>query len=445
MQAFAPFEFAFLKHPDHQPVFILPDRYITARQFISDIHHHYHKTHTLSCRYIALAIEDSYRFAVALFSCFFQHKIPVLLPNLAPTTLKAFRRDDQALLVDSDIEIGHSDSCSNLLPPWSLHQSQICLYSSGTTGKPTPHTRKLRHLITEIQCLEHTFQQPCHQTLHFYSSVSHQHIYGLLFMLLWPLYQGYIIHLPLLSTPEHFKQLPTNAQTVIISSPALLKRLAINPVKTPPKMIFSSGGLLTKIIAETIYRIFAIYPIEVLGSTETSGLAYRQQDQPQSSIWHCFDPVTISMDQTNERLCINSPFFSDDPTKYLLTNEKIRLIDQKRFEYLGRADRVVKIEEKRLSLDHLENQLQTHPFVHDCHTLVLNNKRDYVACVLVLSPDGSQYLQQHTPLKMNRLIQQYLRDFFDNIVIPKKFRYVDSIPVNSQGKIRQSDIHTLFN
>jgi acyl-coenzyme A synthetase/AMP-(fatty) acid ligase len=54
-----------------------------------------------------------------------------------------------------------------------------------------------------------------------------------------------------------------------------------------------------------------------------------------------------------------------------------------RFRLLGRADRIVKIEERRVSLDALERALREDAEVDDVRVLVLPGQREQLAAVVV--------------------------------------------------------------
>ena len=41
-------------------------------------------------------------------------------------------------------------------------------------------------------------------------------------------------------------------------------------------------------------------------------------------------------------------------------------------------------------------------------------------------------------------LKQYLLDYFPNVVLPRKIRIVNTIPVNTQGKYIKSDINAMF-
>ena len=69
-------------------------------------------------------------------------------------------------------------------------------------------------------------------------------------------------------------------------------------------------------------------------------------------------------------------------------DDQITLLDDGRFTLHGRSDRIVKIEEKRLSLAELEQRLMSEPWVDEAHALVIAKSRDVVAAVVVLSQQG---------------------------------------------------------
>src|SRR5437764_104595 len=78
----------------------------------------------------------------------------------------------------------------------------------------------------------------------FYSTVSHRHVYGMLFRLLWPLLHRRPFATFDLEYPEQLLGLERSTH-VLVSSPALLKRIGhLSDRSAAWRAIFSSGGLL---------------------------------------------------------------------------------------------------------------------------------------------------------------------------------------------------------
>jgi len=110
----------------------------------------------------------------------------------------------------------------------------------------------------------------------------------------------------------------------------------------------------------------------------------------------------------------------------------------------GRSDRIVKIEEKRLSLVELEQRLMSEPWIDDAHALVITHHRDVVAAVVVLSSQG---LEQEAIQGRNRLVRQLrkaLEQWFEAVVLPRKWLFVNTMPLTSQGKINQPLLKSLL-
>ncbi|EVU16561.1 AMP-binding enzyme family protein, partial [Vibrio parahaemolyticus V-223/04] len=99
------------------------------------------------------------------------------------------------------------------------------------------------------------------------STVSHQHIYGLLFRVLWPLCSARPFSARNLEFPEQIVH-HADADTTLVSSPALLKRLSEEHNPVAIRCVFSSGGPLSNQAAQHSQLLFGSLPIEVFGSTE---------------------------------------------------------------------------------------------------------------------------------------------------------------------------------
>jgi acyl-coenzyme A synthetase/AMP-(fatty) acid ligase len=70
------------------------------------------------------------------------------------------------------------------------------------------------------------------------------------------------------------------------------------------------------------------------------------------------------------------------------------VVDGGTFELLGRKDRIVKIEEKRVSLQAIEASLSGSTYVQEARAVVLEGARTEIAAVIVLSAAGTELLQK---------------------------------------------------
>jgi len=104
----------------------------------------------------------------------------------------------------------------------------------------------------------------------------------------------------------------------------------------------------------------------------------------------------------------------------------------------------VKIEEKRLSLSELERRLMESLWIADAFTLTITTSRDRVSAAIVLSQAG---VEQLNSVGRNAFIQQlrtHLHNWFDAVVLPRKWLIMNSIPLTTQGKINQPLLKVLL-
>lgn len=315
---------------------------------------------------------------------------------------------------------------------------EITLFTSGSTDLPQPVDKTLAELEREVAVLAHDFPQVGKHPV--VTSVSHHHIYGLLHVLLWPLYRGAAFVSELAQYPEILsQQLAQHGRAVWVASPTQLARMPSSPLFASATEqlheVFSSGGLLTEAAATTFAHTAGFSPIEVLGSTETGGVAWRRQSE--SPLWQPLHHVELAQSARGCLLVRSSHLALPDAFEM---SDQVSEPCQQGFALLGRLGSVVKVEGKRLSLTELEARLSESPWVYECRAAVVRARRDEVGVLVVLSATGEQTLQRLGRHQMNSQLRQSLRAFFDLPVIPRRWRYLAQLPRNSQGKVPMADV-----
>lgn len=389
----------------------------------------------------ALWEQDSYDFLVLLFAGLVAKKRILLPPNRVTQLEQDFRKQDIHFL---SRQFGISPIQMMPIPEWNnetLNQAHIDFYTSGSTGQPKRIERNLAQLLSEVQGLDQTF--PLAENSIALATVSHQHIYGLLFKVLWPLVTGRCFYSPQLGFPEDVvimqqRFAASNRQNYVISSPALLKRWNKDMVLKACEAVFSSGGKL-----ESGIRPQLNYAVtEILGSSETGGIAYRHQDY---AAWQAFADVNIQIEQAHLQV----------KTAHAYTEQWIETGDLARwqqsdnttlgFELLGRADRLIKLEEKRLSLDAIEQVIQSQFQVEQCHALVVEHQqRQLLACIVVLNADARASLKLLGKRQFVSQLKHQLSHALERIAIPRLWRFLTDIPHNSQSKRDKHYLKSLF-
>jgi len=399
-------------------------------------------------RYWAIDCANSFDFACALYGCWTAGKTAILAPAHMLTDGSDLEFDGIILSSAGDARARpvvalDSISPAELQEPIIPATSDLILFTSGSTGEPTKAYRSILNIEAELDVLEEVFGGGMGDA-RVYSTVSQQHVYGLLFRLLWPLVTQRAFASFDFEYPENlFSEVAANG--VLVTSPALLKRMRHikEPIDSPWRTIFSSGGLLPEQAANDAQRLLGCCPVEVLGSTETSGVAWRKQDQHGAAeVWHTLPEVRVRQDDEGF-LEVSSPFMG--LSSWHRMGDKVRLKSNRTFELLGRGDHIVKIEEKRVSLAEIEQRALALPIVDDVAAVALEEgTRQFIGLVVQLSKSGKKDLQTLGRRDVGQAINKALGGKLDPIAIPKKIRYVDVVPVNPQGKRKPAELRALF-
>jgi acyl-CoA synthetase (AMP-forming)/AMP-acid ligase II len=374
-------------------------------------------------------------FAAALLAAAIARK-PLVLPAHTQAAYLAEVGGTGALLLD-DAAIALSDKADADLGDAATDVA-LTFFTSGSTGIPKRIERRLAQLETEARALEDVFGPEVGAVQ---ATVSHQHIYGLIYRIVWPVMAG---RPSADRAAEYWENLEgrLGPGVTLISSPAHLTRLPPGmDLKTQaPGQIFSSGQLLQTPAALACAAAFGRPVTEVLGSTETGGIAWRRQsagDEP----WTPFDVVTVAPDSEGA-LTVLTPYL-DDGVPFAMGDRMEALADG-RFRLLGRADRMEKIDGKRVSLTRVEEALAALPEAVEAAAFTLVDRKGALAAVVALSPQGQTALQAEGAFRLGRHLRAALADRLEPIERPKHWRFVDRMPTDAQGKRRLSDLRALF-
>ena len=220
------------------------------------------------------------------------------------------------------------------------------------------------------------------------------------------------------------------------------------------RAVFSSGGPLPPEAAESAMALLGVAPVEVYGSSETGGVAWRQRAR-HGDTWQALPGIEFRIE--DGELEVRSPHLPDMAwwrTADLATPAGDGMDG---FELHGRADRIVKIEEKRVSLTAIEQRLAASEAIAEARVLMLAAAPADVdasggvvahaarpAVVAVLTDAGRATLQRVGKPALVAELRALLIAAVDRVALPRRWRFVDALPVNAQGKSTEAALGALF-
>jgi acyl-coenzyme A synthetase/AMP-(fatty) acid ligase/3-hydroxymyristoyl/3-hydroxydecanoyl-(acyl carrier protein) dehydratase len=391
---------------------------------------------------IAVHLEDAAELAIALLGAW-RAGVSVLLPaDLQTQTRQRWSIEVDLWLTDQadDAHLSDYRHAPMAAAALDLDRCQLSLCTSGSSGEPKCIDKTLRQMANEVEALERLWGAGLGQAC-IIGSVATQHIYGLLFRVLWPLCAGRPFVRKQLAFPEDLQRASREHPAFAwIASPALLKRMGDNldwPALSVVRRVFSSGGALPAEAAQSLFERLEQWPTEILGSSETGGIAWRQGQE----LWQPFADVVLNQD-SDGALLIASPYLPAGHIEH--TADAARIAADGRFELLGRLDRIVKLEEKRISLPMLEQALMAHAWVAEARLGVVQENRASLGALLVLSPQGLHALRNQGRRTLTQELRQHLSLHCEALALPRRWRLLRQLPLNAQGKLPQADVEALL-
>ena len=410
----------------------------------------------LAGRDYALYLEDSIEFGAALLGAWHAGKTIWLSADTLEATCASLRGSVDGFLGEFPAQLrplqpslpadGGVDMGGVLDPDFPA----LVVFTSGSTGAAQAIPKKLSQMANEVETLDLLFGAAAGDAA-ILATVSHQHIYGLLFKVLWPLTSGRAIHAPSIAFPEALAPALAAGPCVLIASPAHLKRLPDHldwsGATRMLRGVFSSGGPLAPETAFATGALLGKVPVEVYGSSETGGVAWRQRGIGADDSWLPFPTVAWRLGE-DDGLEVRSPHLPDDEWLALADRaERATRDGEQRFLLRGRSDRIVKIEEKRISLSAMEATITGTGLAAEVRVILCDpvpGERQRVAAFVVPTAAGRALLAAGGKTALNARLRTALTASVELVALPRRWRYLDQMPVNAQGKTTMAALLALL-
>lgn len=402
--------------------------------------------------------QDRYQMAAALLAALHRGHAVALPPTTRIDSILAVRRRPETVAMLHDLDgglgvrvsevLGPPDSgapsrspVSPLASPFRTHAGVMAtVFTSGTTGPMVAWRKTRAELVGEALWLGRSFDVGPGDRI--VGTVAPGHIYGLLFTVLLPLLRGAAFSR---ETPHHAEAIARcvreGGARVLVTVPVQLRACGGLPAGSLDGLdrIFSSTGPLSQSVAKAFVARHGTPVTEILGSTETGGIAYRIRgirgirDQAEAPRWRPFDVVHVSVGR-DDRLCVDSPFLQPDLPRPFETADRVEMASDGTFTHLGRVDGIVKIGGRRVSLSEVEACLREHPSVEDA--------------AVVAVPDGvrgDRLLAAVTPASCPvEPLRQALLERFEPTCLPRRILAIGALPVGPSGKLARQPLLRLF-
>ncbi|WP_373988261.1 AMP-binding protein [Duganella sp. BuS-21] len=414
-------------------------------------------------RNFALYLDDSIEFGAALLGAWHAGKTIWLSADTLEATCAALRAVVDGFLGQFPASLAPLQRTAASAPapaqgqgalpvgPLAVDLPALVVFTSGSTGAAQAIPKKLSQVANEVATLERLFGRAAGEAA-VLATVSHQHIYGLLFKVLWPLSSTRPIHALSIAFPEELAPAMAAGPCLLIASPAHLKRLPDqldwSGAARMLRGVFSSGGPLAPETAIAVGGLLGEVPVEVYGSSETGGIAWRQRSRCGDDSWLPFPTVDWRIGAEDGTLEVRSPHLPDDD--WLALADRAARVEHggvQRFLLLGRADRIVKIEEKRISLSAMEAALMASGLVAEARVVLCEpvaGERQRLAVLAVPSASGRALLDGAGKHALNARLRAVLATTVEAVALPRRWRYIEQMPVNAQGKVTLAALQALL-
>ena len=399
---------------------------------------------------ILYVANDVYLFYVCFMALMHAQKDVILPAYLTKEMLSDLKKFTTVVIsnkdfADTDISV-IKPSFDDKTPKAELEPIQdriISFFTSGSTSKPKQIPKKFDMLAKEVQMHSQMQQKVICQNPVVIATIMPNHMYGMLWRLLYPLSNRLTQDLDTVISPEEIQHKQhLYSKVLFITTPTFMTEVASYAQQYTFDQnclaIYSSGGLLPARTSEKMFQLFGVSPFEVFGSTETGGVGYRQQVNGPA---FCIFP-TVKIEK-NAESCLRvqsdfsfrSPYDMQDLIEYTDGGDS--------FILLGRNDRMIKIAENRVSLNEMEEKLNQNEYVYESYFLSIQTDRHPVlASVICLNEKGKERLKNNGKLSLVRELKSYLSAWYD--ILPRKIRFVYKISKNPQGKILKKEMEKLF-
>ncbi|HET7315697.1 AMP-binding protein [Salinisphaera sp.] len=378
--------------------------------------------------------DDRYLFTVAFAAGCSASALNLLPQTRRPAALDAIRASHPGALVVDDAWVearlaGAAPAEPPAAPPTiAAAQPVAVVFTSGSTGRPDPQYKRWGDLAIGSDLLRQRFF-PADTAMNVIASVPAQHMYGFETSVLLALHGGFVADSARPFMPWQIADALAGVPgpRCLLTTPIQLKACIEAGVSFAPlARIISATAPLSAELAAVAERRWQTEVYEIYGSSETGSIASRRTAR--EAEWRLYDGLRI--EPIADKVRVGGGQLADPAT----LDDAIEILDAGRFRLLGRADDLVKVAGKRISLAELSAAL-----------LGLDGVRDAVVFASPEAPASERptalvVAPERTPRELSAALARRV----DPVFVPRPMVKVDRLPRNATGKLARADLHAAW-
>jgi len=323
-------------------------------------------------------------------------------------------------------------------------QDEIAFSTSGTSGTPVVWLRTAEQLRAEAELVARTLPAPVDRVI---SYAPTEHLYGRIFGQVLPHVLGVEVE-NLAGSPLEAPRLGPRERVLVVCLPStwrLLRDVVGRLRDTPTVTVVHSTGRMTDDAHEVLQDLTgtALCGLEVLGSTEAGAVAYRPLATATGpDRWSLFDDVDMANvpGGGEQRLEVRSPRLArrsdaSTPPSSVVLDDLVVPTGPRAFQLIGRATGLVKVNGRRVQLEHVERAVRQDLPGVDVACVPRQDAVRGEHYTVVYAPGREHVRPEHVWAAIARMSPR--------VAPPRDVRQVEVIPRGPAGKIRHDRLVAL--
>jgi len=312
-----------------------------------------------------------------------------------------------------------------VLKSLNQYHERITFKTSGSTGTEKDISHQWDELLQEVRFFSNLFQN----TKRIVSFVPCHHIYGFLFTVILP---G-ILNVPVIDyRSQSIGKIVSSLKSddLLVSIPIQWRYLNDSVASDFQINVHNVQGLTSTApcapeLIQSLRKKGIQTITEIFGSSETSGIGYRQSPHAPYRLLPFFNYFN-DKDRLEKKLPTGE-------TRIINVVDHFQWVDQRRFKPIKRKDGCVQIAGMNVQPEYVAQKISEHPDIDTCSVRMMRPDEGDRLKVFIVPKDNNV---SHD--KQNEIIQ-WIRKTLASVERPTAFVFGNSLPRNEMGKLK--DFH----